>query len=146
MIECGLNSNSNLNSNRFSWLMQEIEKGRNPNQAQNPVSLAQPATLFFLLTRPAHFSLYPASPASVPALAQRHPPHGPYTSRSRSARVARAPPPLTDSADPHVRVISFPEPSSPVPRSPRFLAARGPAPPVRAPEAHWPASQSPSSF
>ena len=34
------------------------EKGRNPkNQAQNPVSSGQPATPFFLLTRPDQFSL-----------------------------------------------------------------------------------------
>ena len=87
----------------------------------------------------------PAAAQSAPlglfhlrALAQRPLPH--------TARVARAPPPLANSMDPHVGVILFPAPSSPVPRSPRFLAARGPAPPVRAPEAHWPASQSPSSF
>jgi len=53
--------------------------------------------------------------------------------RAAPAAPARASRPATDRPDPHVRVISFPGPSSPVPRSPRFLAARGPAPPCARP-------------
>ena len=76
--------------------------------AQQPIPRAQPSLgpllhsgpnpFPFFPTTPAHFSLYPASPASVPTLAQRHPPHSPHTSRSRSARVGHAPPLLAQQA------------------------------------------------
>ena len=66
-----------------------------------------------------------ASPSSLTAR--------PRAPASPPARPARAPRPATDRPDPLDRVISFPGPSSPVLRSPRFLAACGPAPPCACP-------------
>ena len=77
----------------------------------------------------------PKRAACLPPRTQRQRLTRPTCQRARAAPAspARASRPATDRPDPHVRVISFPGPSSPVLRLPRFLAARGPAPPCARP-------------
>ena len=73
-------------------------------------------------------------PANHQGPAERaRPVPAPRSSVARSPASARRLPPLAARPDPRVRIISFPGSGSPVPRSPLFLTARGPAPPCARP-------------